>query len=192
LDFVSDSHQITLEVISCYDWRRLRKLRLVALRESPEAFLASYDQEKSRTKDWWLAELARGNWLVAVSGRRLSNFLRKRPLSFLGVTQERDTAARMRTIEYLWVAPRKRRSGVGLTFIKSIVSCLRSEGVQTVILAVLDGNEAAMSLYHKVGFTPDGTPTPLEERPGRTEQLLRMELTDAVPSDQTRPVIQQE
>jgi RimJ/RimL family protein N-acetyltransferase len=184
---VSDGYRIGLETIASDDWRRLRKLRLFALRESPEAFLASYHQEKAHPKDWWLAELARGRWHVAVPGRKLIRFFRRKPISFLGVTHKPDTAAHMRCIEYLWVAPQKRRSGIGLDFISLIVSRLRSEGIRTVVLAVLDGNQAAMNLYLKAGFTLDGEPVPLETRPGRTEQFLRMELPDPDVSGARQP-----
>ena len=189
---MSDSYQISLETIASDDWRRLRRIRLFALRESPEAFLASYLQEKAHPKDWWLAELARGHWHVAVPRRKLVSFSRRKPLSFLGVTRQRDMAAHVRCIEYLWVTPRKRRSGIGLDFISLIVRRLRSEGVRTVILAVLDGNQAAMNLYLKAGFRLDGDPVPLETRPGRTEQFLRMDLPDPDIPGQVSPAIQQE
>jgi L-amino acid N-acyltransferase YncA len=95
-------------------------------------------------------------------------------------------------LEYLWVAERKRRSNIGYKFISEILSRLQRDGVRTVLLWVLDGNEAAVGLYRKAGFEIAGPPTPLEDRPGRTEQLWRRELPEPGLPDQIWPGIRQE
>jgi ribosomal protein S18 acetylase RimI-like enzyme len=59
-----------------------------------------------------------------------------------------------------------------------ILGRLQADGVRTVLLWVLDGNDAAMRLYRRAGFVIAGSPRPLEVLPGRTEQLLRRDLPD--------------
>jgi ribosomal protein S18 acetylase RimI-like enzyme len=182
LEFVSDDHQIDFRFLACDDWRRLRKLRLHALRESPEAFLANYGEEQARPEDWWRRELARGRWHYGITKNWLARLFRRRPISLLGVTHERGKPKTECFLEYLWVTPRKRRSGIGINFITSILTLLQADGVRTVRLWVLDGNEAAMRLYAKAGFKTVGEPEPLVARPGRTEQLLQLHLPGPGPA----------
>jgi hypothetical protein len=44
-------------------------------------------------------------------------------------------------------------------------------------LWVLDGNDVAMRLYERVGFTRNNHRQPLEARPGRSEERLRLDLS---------------
>lgn len=150
------------------EWPRLRDIRLSALRDSPHAFLATYERERAYSEDRWRAEFARGDWNIGlVDGR---------PVSVLGVTREPGAPARECYLEYLWVARGYRRSGIARSMLAVILERLRASGTTTVFLWVLDGNEAAMYFYKNVGFTTSNHRQPLPADPGRSEELMRLDL----------------
>jgi ribosomal protein S18 acetylase RimI-like enzyme len=153
------------------EWPTLRGIRLSALRESPDAFLATYERENAYKEDRWQQEFSRGQWWVG--------YLGVEAISLLGVTREPDTPPDECYLEYLWVAPEQRRSGIALTMLNAILGRLRASGVRTVYLWVLDRNEAARSLYKRVGFVSSNHSQPLPERPDRTEERMQLDLAEA-------------
>jgi len=138
------------------------------LHDSPDSFLATEAQESGYNEQRWRTELARGHWHVG--------FVDGVEVSLLGATREPGRPAHERFLEYLWVRPAWRRSGLGFQFFSQILDRLQSSGVRTVFLWVLDGNDVATSLYLKAGFEPVGKPVQLTARPDRSEQLFRLDL----------------
>jgi len=138
------------------------------LHDSPDSFLATEAQESGYNEQRWRTELARGHWHVG--------FVDGVEVSLLGATREPGRPAHERFLEYLWVSPAWRRSGLGFQFFSQILDRLQSSGVRTVFLWVLDGNDVATSLYLKAGFEPVGTPVQLTARPDSSEQLFRLDL----------------
>jgi ribosomal protein S18 acetylase RimI-like enzyme len=157
-----------IEILACDDWSGLRDIRLSALRDSPGSFLATEEQESGYNEQRWRTELARGHWHVGVMDGL--------QVSLLGATREPGRPAHERFLEYLWVSPGLRRSGIGFQFFSLILDRLQAGGVRTVFLWVLNGNDVATRLYRKAGFDPVGQPVPLTARPGRSEQLFRLDL----------------
>lgn len=150
------------------EWLLLRKVRLSALEDSPRAFLSSYEEEDAYGEDRWQAEFARGEWSVG--------FVEGEPISLLGATREPDAPAHQRYLEYLWVSPRHRRSGIARAMISRAIERLRNAGVRTVFLWVLDGNDAAVHLYRSVGFVSTNHRQPLPEHPAGNEERMRLDL----------------
>jgi GNAT superfamily N-acetyltransferase len=158
-----------IRVLGSDEWDTLRDVRLAALKESPDTFLSTYEREKDFGEHEWRAEFERGDWNVGSFGGHF--------VSLLGVTRVPSTPAYQRNLEYLWVAAEFRRSGVASRMLAMAIDGLRESGVQTAFLWVLDGNHAAIRLYERVGFVSTHRRQPLEARPGRTEELLRLDLT---------------
>jgi ribosomal protein S18 acetylase RimI-like enzyme len=150
------------------EWPILRHIRLAALHESPDAFLATYEREICYDEDQWRSEFGRGDWNIG--------FVDGAPVSLLGVTQTLDTPADTRYLEYLWVAPGHRGRGTAVQMLTVILERLRVSGVRTAFLWVLDGNDVAMRVYKRVGFLRTDYRQPLPGRPGRSEERLYMNL----------------
>jgi GNAT superfamily N-acetyltransferase len=55
-------------------------------------------------------------------------------------------------LDDVFVAPCRRRQGLALQMLKSLVEQLRSEGVRRIDTAVYQGNREADGLYKKLGF----------------------------------------
>ncbi|MGH3399785.1 MAG: GNAT family N-acetyltransferase [Streptosporangiaceae bacterium] len=89
------------------EWRMLREVRLRALRDSPRSFLSTYELESAYDEPRWRREFHRGHWTIGAAADRA--------VGLLGVTRGSDVAPDERYLEYLWIAPGHRRSGLGRT-----------------------------------------------------------------------------
>ena len=150
------------------EWPLLRDMRLAALRDSPHAFLASYQVEKAFDEPRWRAEFDRGDWTVSVEENE--------PAAIVGCTWETGKPDDERYLEYVWVAPGWRNKGVARNMLTVVLDRLRTAGVRTAYLWVLDGNDAAVRLYKRVGFVSSDQRQPLAARPGRTEERMQFNL----------------
>jgi ribosomal protein S18 acetylase RimI-like enzyme len=150
------------------EWEALRDLRLTALADSPDAFLATYDNEKRHDKVQWLAEFDRGSWYVCEDADR--------PIGLIGLTRVPQMPPDESVLEYVWVSPGYRRSGVASDLVASVLKLLREARCRIVHLWVLDGNDAAMGLYKKLGFVGADSWQALSARPGRSEQHMMLDL----------------
>jgi RimJ/RimL family protein N-acetyltransferase len=154
------------------EWRILHNVRLCALRESPENFLSTYEREEEFDEIRWREEFRRGDWYVGMAdGQPLDE-----PVSLVGITREPDTPAHQCFLEYLWVTPEFRRHRIASDMINFVLDRLKKSEIQTVFLWILDGNEGAKQLYKRLGFVSCNHRQPLEALPGRTEELMKLDL----------------
>lgn len=160
-----------IKVLTSNDWDVLRKIRLAALSESAGSFLSTYQDETEYDESKWQSEFIRGEWYVGVVDPDSNE-----PVSVLGITREHGSPIQRHFLEYVWVAPEFRRRGLAFTMIQLVLGRLRSAGVRTLFLWVLDGNDNAMRLYKRLGFVSCNHSHPLEARPGRSEELMQVDL----------------
>jgi RimJ/RimL family protein N-acetyltransferase len=130
-------------------------LRLRGLRESPEAFGSTYEEEAGVPLDEIAARLARGaegedvvfgadgeGVLVGVAGLR------------------RDSHRKARHRAHVWgmyVAPEARGRGLGRALLESLIAHARTlTGIERLTLSVVPDNRAARSLYLRLGFVSYG------------------------------------
>jgi ribosomal protein S18 acetylase RimI-like enzyme len=76
------------------------------------------------------------------------------------------------------VSPEFRRSGVASLMITGTLDELKTAGVRTAFLWVLDGNNAAVRLYKRLGFVSTDFSQPLADFPGRSEERMELDLTE--------------
>ena len=157
-----------VEVLTENDWPRLQQIRLVALKEHPQGFLASHEREAVYDERRWRQEFLRGEWNIMLAGDQ--------EIGLLGVTREPGMSSQEGYLEYLWVAPEFRRSGVASMLLRTVLDRLRDSGVHTVWLYILDGNEPARRLYERFGFQSTNKRQPLPDHPAGSEELMRLRL----------------
>ncbi len=150
------------------EWKTLRKLRLTALADSPDAFIATYKTEKKYRKASWLAEFARGFWYVFEDDGR--------PIGLIGVVHYSHMPRDECSLEFIWVSRNYRQSGIASDLIASVLKLLREAQYRTAYLWVLDDNEVAIGLYKKLGFVSTNERQPLKRRPGRSEERMMLDL----------------
>lgn len=128
-----------------------RALRLMALRDTPEAFGSSYQEEVDRPREHFAARAAppepsatfgafADGQLVGTAGLLVSNRLKQRHKA------------------YMWgvfVLPDFRGQGVGRKLVQHVID--RAAGnVRVLQCSVVTAQEATRRMYHAMGFVPYG------------------------------------
>jgi ribosomal protein S18 acetylase RimI-like enzyme len=157
-----------VEVLAKKAWPRLRDIRLSALLDFPEGFLASHDREAAYGEQYWRQEFSRGEWNIMLTGDQ--------DVGLLGVTRLPDMSSRECYLEYLWVAPGVRRHGVASMLLRRVLDRLRDSGVHTAWLFILDGNDGARRLYQRFGFQSTNVRQPVPGHPAGYEEKMRLRL----------------
>ncbi len=133
------------------DWRRLRLIRLRALRDAPNAFISSYYHEAGHDAHWWREGLSKDTWLLAF---RAATSIQ--PIGVISATLGLIDSSPHPYLNSLWVAPAHRRRHVARNLLHAALEHVAEAGADAVSLWILDGNEAALRLYLAAGFTPTG------------------------------------
>jgi len=151
------------------DWALVRDVRLKALRDSPDAFWATYEEEVDKDEAWWLKFFDAAEWFVANSDGRT--------IGVVASLRARELADDERALISMWVDPSARRKGVGRLLIEAVCDRAREEGATAVVLEVAEGNDAAAELYRRCGFLPTGNTQPLSRKPSIIEHEMRLQLS---------------
>jgi ribosomal protein S18 acetylase RimI-like enzyme len=126
-----------------------RSLRLRALREHPDAFTSSWEEDRHQPMEASAARLAAHAFWGAYQGAELYGF----------VGLERESRAKNRhkaTVVGMYVAPEVAGQGVGRALLQALLAHARGEGIASLVLTVTDGNGHAQRLYEGAGFRSFG------------------------------------
>ncbi len=121
-------------------------LRLAAMRDSPSAFSASYDEERQTPLATIETNLGVRNLFGAFDGDELVGM----------VGAGRETAPKLQHKGYIrsmYVAAAQRGKGLGKQLLEhALAFAANMEGLHQVTLVVTDGNAPAIALYESMGF----------------------------------------
>jgi len=143
---------ISIRRIRSDDTSLFRDVRLRAMKDSPDAFGATYDSALQRTEDSWrdqVAQAAAGslrNTLLAFDGTRC--------IGLASLYREQD--APEGEILQMWVEPGFRGTGTAARLVSELLEWAQTVGIHTVGLAVATTNETARRFYEKCGFRLTG------------------------------------
>jgi ribosomal protein S18 acetylase RimI-like enzyme len=126
-------------------------LRLRALREHPEAFTSSFEEESLKGPE--LAEQRlRGPgifWGAFAEDNQLAGMV--------GLDREQRMKNRHKaTVVGMYVAPEWSRLGAGQALMEALIAEARVVGIELLVLTVTHGNDSAAHLYRRMGFTSFG------------------------------------
>jgi GNAT superfamily N-acetyltransferase len=127
------------------EWQLLRDIRLRALADSPGAFLATLEEAQADSDDEWRR---RGRGWRAPGD---VTFVSGSDAMVVGVRDGDDA-----WLGAMWVAPGRRREGLGAELVAAVVEWARSWGAARVLLGVSEGNGPATALYERCGFIETG------------------------------------
>lgn len=153
------------------DWRDYRALRLAALADAPHAFGSTLERAQSFEELDWRARLESNNLTVhaVVEGVPLGLAGGLRPDTW----EAHPDAAQL---VQMWVHPSMRGRGVGAALVTRIIEWARAERFPELRLWVVEGNEPAIRLYERMGFTDTGARAPVRDDDPRLEVEMALRL----------------
>ena len=150
------SNSVEVSLLSKNEWERLRDIRLRALKENPEAFGADFNEVQSRTKDDWLKDYNKEDYLVAsINGADVG-------MLYIEVLNGDHGATCW--IGGCWTDPAYRGKGVMRALFNYIDKHAVAKNWTRQGLGVWTDNYAAIKAYEFLGFTFAG-----EKMPGSRE-----------------------
>lgn len=136
------------------DAAEYRALRLRALREHPEAFRSSYEEEVLKADEWSARRLAADGHGCFLGAFDAGGAL----IGTVGL--ELEPRAKLRHQGHvigMYVAPEQAHRGVGRALLAAIIAHARAlEHVEALTLTVTSSNEHAVRLYRNAGFVECG------------------------------------
>jgi ribosomal protein S18 acetylase RimI-like enzyme len=151
-------------------WEKYKEIRLKGLREDPQAFGRSYDEEVIFPKEKWIERSGNPYNFMA-----MENDI---PLGTAGVFFVDEAREKVANIVGVFVAKEARGKNIGSLLIGAVLNKLRQEKeIQKVRLSVNKDQEAAIGLYRKFGFEVVGEETgKLGDGQEHTEYLMELKL----------------
>lgn len=146
--------EITVRRLSEEDWVEYREVRLRALRESPEAFVASAEEEGEFDEERWRDRMRRSQRLLA-----------QREQEAVGVASvgtegtEQDTVGELFG---LWVHPEQRGSGVARRLLEAAARTAREDSLNHLVYWVGTDNGRAVAFASSFGFRPTDNRRPMQ------------------------------
>jgi ribosomal protein S18 acetylase RimI-like enzyme len=126
-----------------------REIRLEGLERHPEAFGSTYETEAVLSLEDFARRVTDVPTFAAERDGRL--------IGLAGLARETTAKRRHRgTLIRMYVRPEARGSGAADALVEAVLDHARAEGLDSVILAVTVGNEAARRLYDRHGFVVYG------------------------------------
>jgi RimJ/RimL family protein N-acetyltransferase len=159
--------------LSASDAASFRALRLSALLDTPEAFVASHVEEKDQPRSWFEQRLAQreGHAVFGVfDGEAL--------VAMAGLSRERRLQlAHKANVWGMYVAPLARGRGLARALLQAALAHARATpGVAKVTLSVDSANVAAIALYESLGFVVFAREADAVRLDGQSRDDLQMHL----------------
>ena len=146
---------ITVQVLGEEDWQIYRDVRLAALRESPEVFVASVEQEEQFDESLWRTRMECSRRLVAEVGDRIVGVVS------VGRRPNNDDE-RVGELFGLWVSSQLRGQGVAWKLVEAGVNQARSDYYDFVVYWVGTDNGRAVAFVSSFGFRPTDSRHPMK------------------------------
>jgi ribosomal protein S18 acetylase RimI-like enzyme len=162
------NHGTQIRRVRTGEWEKLRRVRLAALSESPEAFGSEFATESARPEVFWLERTATASGSPE-SATWIAEGPEERWIGIAGLHSAEGTFH----LTSVWVDPAHRRRGIARRLVVALLD--RADRIGPERGVHLDVNPrlvAAVELYRSVGFVETGESGPL--RPGSEERRIAM------------------
>ena len=148
---------ITVRALGEDEWEQYRSVRLSALEESPEAFVATVEEERAYEEDFWRTRMRRSQRLLAEQEGA--------PVGVASVGQARQEGEKdndkVAELFGLWVAPAARGTGVATQLVQAGADAARKQGRSHLAYWVGADNGRAVAFASGFGFRPTDSRRPM-------------------------------
>ncbi len=142
--------RIEIKKIDSSEWESLRTLRLRAVKEEPEAFGRTFEEEQAIPEADWKKKIEETTYLGARDGKELVGTINI-------VRQKGEKLKHWATIYSVYVIPEQREGGVGRQLMEKAIQELKeTPGIIKAVLYVCETQKTAITLYESLGFQPVG------------------------------------
>jgi len=163
--------EINVRALSEEDWEQFRAIRLTALRDSPQAFVATAAQEAALDEQAWRQRMRRARRLVAeCDGSQVG---------VVSLGQGDPEHSCTGELFGLWVAPQGRGAGVAWKLVEAGAAQALADGHKNLGYWVGTNNGPAVAFASSFGFRPTGTRRPMRvtnETDGAEEMVMVLPL----------------
>ena len=163
--------EIHVRALGEEDWPQFRDIRLMALRDSPDAFVAARADEEALEEQVWRDRMRRARRLVAERDGT--------PVGVVSLGQGDPGLATRAELFGLWVAPEGRGSGVAWKLVEAGAAQALADGRRSLGFWVGTSNGRAVAFASSFGFRPTGTRRPMRvtnEDDGAEEMVMVLPL----------------
>ena len=167
---------IDVQVLTEDQWPRYRDVRLAALKESPEAFSATYEEEAALDEEYWRTRMARSKRLLATRDDEV--------VGVASIGQAGDVES-MAELFGLWVTPPARGTGVATALLQAGADVALGDGRSHLAYWVGTENGRAVAFASGAGFRPGDRRRPMRGAAHTHEQEIMMVL--ALGDDRGQP-----
>jgi GNAT superfamily N-acetyltransferase len=147
------------------DWPTMRDIRLTALRDAPDAFAATHQEEAAFAEADWQARITGGGTFLAY----LPEVCASEPV---GMAAGFRPAPKVTELVAMYVRPPARGRGVGQALIEAVIDWAAKQHTSSVHLWVNETNSHARLLYERSGFMLTGDRQPLPANPSLIELAM--------------------
>jgi len=134
------------------EWQLYRDVRLAALRDAPEAFIARFEDEASYDDDFWRERMSRATRIVAERGNELVG------LVCLGLHNEDPETGE---VLGLWTAPSVRGQRVARDLVATARQKAAEDDRRLLYFWVVSDNASAVGFAGRFGFRPTSERRPV-------------------------------
>jgi len=129
------------------EWKRLRRLRLKALMDAPNAFGSTLERAMGYSAENWYRQIEElVTFVAAIEGSDVG--------MARGAPDESDPKTAF--LLSMWVTPEARGQAVGNQLVQAVAEWAQTMGFTQLVLDVADDNEPAIALYERMNFRPTG------------------------------------
>jgi ribosomal protein S18 acetylase RimI-like enzyme len=174
--------EISVRLLDEEEWSEYRDVRLRALTESPEAFVASAEEESDFPEETWRARMKRSRRLLAEREGDV--------VGVVSVGSERQPEEGVGELFGLWVAPEQRGAGVARRLLEAAAQQARQDDLRHLVYWVGTDNGRAVAFASSFGFRPTDSRRPMrirgvdleDEEAEETAMVLPLDSSGGIPT----------
>lgn len=140
--------EFTADRAKASEWRRVARMRIKSLEDSPEWFSGNLERERVRKRREWKVQIKSSYWVIFESEGR--------DVGLMVVSKADEARGTDCWIGGCWVVPELRGKGIMRSMMGELDRICREEGWLTQGLGVWPENLVAIRAYERSGFVKVG------------------------------------